>query len=52
MDIKLVLRAKKHDKEAFSELMRQQKSSMYKVAKAILKNEADIAEATQDTIPE
>lgn len=30
--------------------MRQQKSSMYKVAKAILKNEEDIADAMQDTI--
>lgn len=50
MDNKLVLRAKQHDKEAFSELMRQQKSSMYKVAKAILKNEEDIADAMQDTI--
>lgn len=50
MDKELVLKAKRHDKEAFSELMRQQKMSMYKVAKAILKNEEDIADAIQDTI--
>lgn len=50
MDALLVQRAKKHDKEAFSELMRQQKMSMYKVAKAILKNDEDVADAIQDTI--
>ena len=50
MNIELIQKAKKHDKEAFSELMRQYKMSMYKVAKAILKNEEDIADAMQDTI--
>ena len=50
MNTELIQKAKKHDKEAFSELMRQYKMSMYKVAKAILKNEEDIADAMQDTI--
>lgn len=50
MDKKLVLRAKKQDQEAFCELMRQHKMSMYKAAKAILKNEEDIADAMQDTL--
>ncbi len=45
-----VKKAKQHDKEAFAELMRQYKVSMYKVAKAILSNEEDIADAMQDTI--
>ena len=50
MNKELVKKAKKHDKDAFSELMREHKLSMYKVAKAILKNEEDIADAMQDTI--
>lgn len=50
MNVLLIQKAKKHDKEAFSELMRQQKMSMYKVAKAILKNDEDVADAIQDTI--
>lgn len=50
MDKEIIQKAKKHDKDAFAELMRQHKMSMYKVAKAILGNEEDIADAMQDTI--
>lgn len=50
MSDELIMKAQKHDKEAFSQLMRQQKMSMYKVAKAILKSDDDIADAMQDTI--
>ena len=50
MNKELVQKAKAHDQEAFSELMRMYKLSMYKAAKAILKNEEDIADAMQDTI--
>lgn len=46
----LVQKAKKHDKEAFAELMEQNGKSMYKVAIAILKNDADVADAMQETI--
>lgn len=45
----LVQRAKKRDKEAFGELMRMHAASMYKVAKAILKNDDDAADAIQET---
>jgi len=45
----LVRKAKKHDKEAFTELMEQNGKSMYKVAKAILKNDDDVADAMQET---
>lgn len=50
MSDELIMKAQKHDKEAFSQLMRQQKMSMYKVAKTILKSDDDIADAMQDTI--
>lgn len=46
----LVQKAKKHDKEAFSQLMRSNCSDMYKVAKAILKNDDDAADAMQETL--
>ncbi|MDE7416797.1 MAG: sigma-70 family RNA polymerase sigma factor [Lachnospiraceae bacterium] len=49
MDI-LVYRAKRRDKEAFSSLIRQHTSSMYKVAKAILKNDDDVADAIQESV--
>lgn len=45
----LVKRAQKHDKEAFSQLMRDNAQAMYKVAKAILKNDDDVADAMQET---
>ena len=48
MDI-LVYQAKRHDKEAFGKLMKMHAASMYKVAKAILKNDDDVADAIQET---
>ena len=45
----LVRRAKAHDKAAFSQLMKQYGNSMYKVAKAILKEDEDVADAMQET---
>ena len=45
----LVHKAKQHDKEAFSQLMRLHTTAMYKVAKAILKNDDDAADAIQET---
>ena len=48
MDI-LIQKAKKHDKEAFVTLMKSNEKSMYKVAKAILKNDEDVADAMQET---
>lgn len=46
----LVKRARKHDKSAFVQLMEQEGKSMYKVAKAILKNDEDVADAMQETV--
>ena len=48
MDI-LIQKAKKHNKEAFVTLMKSNEKSMYKVAKAILKNDEDVADAMQET---
>lgn len=45
----LVRKARKHDKAAFCQLMEQEGSSMYKIAKAILKNDDDAADAMQET---
>lgn len=45
----LIKRARKHDKAAFQQLMEQEGTSMYKVAKAILKNDEDVADAMQET---
>lgn len=45
----LVKRAKKRDKEAFQQLMIQQEEALFKVAKAILKNDEDAADAMQET---
>lgn len=50
MDRELVLRAKGQDKEAFVALLEEQKTSMYKVAKAMLGREEDIADAMQETV--
>lgn len=49
MEEELIKRAKVHDKEAFSQLMKQEGKSMYKVAKAILKSDEDVADAMQET---
>ena len=46
----LVKKAKRGDADAFVSLIKQNKQSMYKVAKAILKSEDDAADAIQDTI--
>ena len=50
MEVLLIQKAKRHDKEAFSLLMHQHKQDMYKVARAILKNDEDVADAMQETI--
>jgi len=41
----LVTKAKKHDKDAFSKLIEQQEKAMYQMAKSILRNEEDVADA-------
>lgn len=45
----LIARAKSHDSAAFSMLMQRHTGSLYKVAKAILKNDEDVADAMQET---
>lgn len=45
----LIHKARKHDKEAFVQLMKDCGPGMYKVARAILKDDADIADAMQET---
>ena len=50
MDTKLVIQAKKHDKEAFVKLIEDNQASMYKPAIAILQNDEDAADAIQETI--
>lgn len=49
MDL-LIRKARKRDKEAFCELMEQQGQSLYKIAKAILRNDEDAADAMQETV--
>ena len=46
----LIRKAKKGDKDAFCRLMDLQMQSMYKVARAYLKNDEDAADAIQETI--
>lgn len=46
----LVRKARQGDKEAFVSLVEGQKQSMYKVALGILKNDADAADAMQNTV--
>ena len=46
----LVKRAKRHDSNAFVELMESQKLTMYKVARSYLRSDDDIADAIQETI--
>lgn len=45
----LVKKARQHDKAAFQQLMMQEGKAMYQVAKAILKNDEDVADAMQET---
>ena len=46
----LVRRAKKRDPDAFTELMQLHEKDMYRTASAILLQDADIADAIQETI--
>lgn len=46
----LIGKAKRHDKTAFQQLMEEQEKAMYQTAKAILKNDDDVADAMQETI--
>lgn len=46
----LIKRAKRGDKVAFVELMKENELSLYKVAKSILRNDEDVADAMQETI--
>lgn len=46
----LISKAKKHDKIAFQQLIEQHEKAMYQMAKAILKNDDDVADAMQETI--
>ena len=46
----LVRRAKKRDPDAFTELMQLYERDMYRTASAILPQDADIADAIQETI--
>lgn len=46
----LIRKAKKGDADAFCQLMELQMQSMYKVARAYLNNNEDVADAIQDTI--
>lgn len=48
--IKLIKRAKGHDPDAFTELIQLYTKDMYRTAIAILMNDADAADAMQDTI--
>jgi len=47
---KLIRRAQEHNPDAFAELMRMHDRDMYRMARSILQNDADIADAIQDTI--
>ena len=46
----LAARAKEGDADAFAALIWDHMQSMYKVARSILKNDADVADAIQDAI--
>lgn len=46
----LLKRAKEKDSEAFEILMRNELSSMYRVAASILQNDEDVADAVQETL--
>ena len=47
---RLVKEAIKGNEDAFVQLIQENTQGMYKVARSILKNEEDIADALQDTI--
>ena len=46
----LVKKARRHDPDAFSQLIQLHKKDMYRVALAILVNDEDASDAIQDTI--
>ncbi len=46
----LINKARRGDKEAFVDLMKVNELALYKVAKSILKNDADVEDAMQETI--
>ena len=46
----LVIQAQNHDADAFTELIRLNKQSMYRIAKSYLRNDDDVADAIQDAI--
>ena len=46
----LVKRAQAGNKEAFITLMEEHKQALYKIAVSMLKNDADAADAMQDTV--
>ena len=48
-EMELVKKAGMHDSKAFSQLMTRYGTGMYKVARAILKNDEDVADAMQET---
>lgn len=48
--LELVIKAKKRDPDAFSELILCQMQNLYKTARALLSNEEDAADAVSDTI--
>lgn len=50
MDMLLVKKAQKNDVAAFIQLIEENKTALYKVAKSYLSNEEDIADVMQDTI--
>lgn len=45
----LIKKVKQQDKAAFLQLMEQQEKDLYRIAKAILKNDEDVADAMQET---
>lgn len=46
----LIKEAKKGSKEAFAEIISQYKTSIYRITKSILRNDADCADSIQETI--
>lgn len=50
MDMLLVKKAQKNDTAAFIQLMEENKTALYKVARGYLSSEEDIADVMQDTI--
>lgn len=50
MNMLLIKRAQKQDTDAFIQLIEENKTALYKVAKSYLKNEEDVADAMQDTV--